>query len=66
VDVKKIKIPFLSKVFPKISHFSHSLITDLNNKKFHHRLAPLSIISEDSFSKPLLYINYLNPKIIFY
>jgi len=63
VDVKKVKIPFLSKISLKTSYFSHSLITDLNNNKFYHRIAPFSMISDDSFSKPLLYINYLNPEI---
>jgi len=63
VDVKKVKIPFLSKIPLKISYFSHSLITDLANKKFYHRITPYSIVSDDSFSKPLLYINYLNPEI---
>src|ERR1035437_6928793 len=56
VDVKKVKIPFLSKVPLKTSYFSHSLLSDLNNKKFTHRIAPFSLISEDSFSKPSLYI----------
>ncbi len=63
VDVKKVKIPFLSKIPLKTSYFSHSLITDLNTKKFYHRIAPFSMISDDSFSKPLLYINYLNPEV---
>jgi len=63
VDVKRVKIPFLSKIPLKTSYFSHSLLTDLKNKKFYHRIAPFSIISDDSFSKPLLYINYLNPEI---
>jgi len=63
VDVKKVKIPFLSKVPLKTSYFSHSLVTDLANKKFYHRIAPFSMISDDSFSKPLLYINYLNPEV---
>ena len=63
VDVKKVKIPFLSKIPLKTSYFSHSLITDLNNKKFYSRIAPFSMISDDSFSKPLLYINYLNPEV---
>ena len=63
VDVKKVKIPFLSKIPLKISYFSHSLVTDLANKKFYHRITPFSVISDDSFSKPLLYINYLNPEI---
>jgi len=63
VDVKKVKIPFLSKVPLKILYFSHSLLTDLANKKFYHRIAPYSVISDDSFSKSLLYINYINPEI---
>ena len=61
VDVKKVQIPFLSKVPLKTSYFSHSLLSDLNHKKFNHKIAPFSLISEDSFSKPQLYINYINP-----
>jgi len=63
VDVKKVKIPFLSKIPLKISYFSHSLITDLKNRAFSHRISPFSIISDDSFSKPLLFVNYINPGI---
>ncbi len=63
VDVKKVKIPFLSKIPLKTSYFSHSLISDLKNKKFYHKISPFSIISDDSFSKPWLYINYINPEI---
>jgi len=63
VDVKKVKIPFLSKIPLKTSYFSHSLLTDLSNKSFLHKITPFSIISEDSFSKPLLYVNYINPEI---
>lgn len=62
-DVKKAKIPFLSKIPLKTSYFSHSLVSDLKHKTFYHRIAPFSVISDDSFSKPLLYINYLNPEI---
>ena len=63
VDVKRVKIPFLSKIPLKTSYFSHSLVSDLRHKSFHHRIAPFSVISDDSFSKSLLYINYLNPEI---
>jgi len=63
VDVKKVKIPFLSTIPLKTSYFSHSLISDLKQKRFFHRIAPFSVISDDSFSKPLLYINYINPEI---
>ena len=64
VDVKRVKIPFLRNIPRKISYFSHSIISDINNKIFNHRIAPLSLISDDSFSKPLLYINYINPTVI--
>jgi predicted secreted hydrolase len=63
VDVKKIKIPFLSKIPLKTSYFSHSFISDLRKKSFNHRTTPLSFISDDSFSKDLLYINYVNPTV---
>ena len=60
VDVKRVKIPFLSKIPMQTAYFSHSLISDIKNKNFHHRITPLSLLSADSFSKPFLYINYLN------
>ncbi len=63
VDVKRAKVPFLSKIPLKISHFSHSLVTNLHYKSFHHRIAPFSMVSDDSFSKPRLYVNYINPEI---
>ncbi len=63
VDIPKVKIPFLSKIPLKTSYFSHSLVTDINNKKFYHRISPFSIVSSGSFSKPLLYIKYFNPEI---
>ena len=63
IDVKEVKIPFLSKIPLKTSYFSHSLVSDINHNNFQHRIAPFSIIADDSFSKPLLYLNYLNPEI---
>jgi predicted secreted hydrolase len=63
IDVKRVKIPFLSRIPLKISYFSHSLISDLTNQDFNHRIAPFSIISDDSFSRPPLYINYINPEV---
>ena len=65
-DVKKIKIPFLSKILLKSRiplktiYFSHSLLSDIREKKFYPSINYLSFISKDSFSKPLLFINYLN------
>ncbi len=62
-DVKKAKIPFLNKIPLKTSYFSHSLISDHKEKKCQRRISLFSIISKDSFSKPLFYINYINPEI---
>ena len=62
-DVKKVKIPFLSKIPLKTIYFSHSLISDISRKTFYHKIAPFSVVSDDSFSKPLLFLNYINPEI---
>lgn len=65
-NVKKIKIPFLSKIILKSKiplktiYFCHSLISDIKEKKFYPFIDYFSFISKDSFSKPLLFINYLN------
>jgi predicted secreted hydrolase len=59
-DVEKVKIPFISKVPLKTIYFSHSLLSDINRNIFFHKISPLSIVSDDSFSRPSLYINYIN------
>jgi len=61
-DATKVKIPFLKVPF-KTVHFSHSLLSDIKNKKFYSEINPVSIISTDSFSKPLLFINYTQPSL---
>jgi len=55
VDVKRVKIPFLSKIPLKTVYFSHSLLSDIKNKDFYSEINPISIVSRDSFSKPLLF-----------
>ncbi|OGZ06082.1 MAG: hypothetical protein A2845_01555 [Candidatus Lloydbacteria bacterium RIFCSPHIGHO2_01_FULL_49_22] len=63
VDMKKVKRPFLSRLRIKTAYFSHFSLSDLTNKSFNQRIAPLSLVSDDSFSKPLLYISYINPTV---
>ena len=63
VDVKKIRAPFLSKMPLGTAYCSHALLSDVPRRRFEHRIAPISIVSDDSFSKRLLFINYLNPEI---
>jgi len=65
VDVNRVKIPFLKSPFNK-SYFSHSLLSDLTNNKFYPNVNPLSLVSTDSFSKPLLFINYASPALAGY
>lgn len=62
VDVNKVKIPFLKVPF-KTAYFSHSLLSDIKENKFYPEVNPLSIVSTDSFSKPLLFINYTSPSL---
>lgn len=62
VDVKRVNIPFLKLPF-KTAYFSHSLISDIKNKKCYREVNPLSVVSADSFSKPLLFINYTSPSL---
>ena len=41
-------------------HFAHSVISDILNKKSYKEIQNLSLVSEDSFAKDLLFINYEN------
>ncbi len=61
VDTKKVKLPSLARTPFKTAYFSHALLVDIARKKLARRIAPLSVISDDSFSRPELCINYFNP-----
>ena len=56
-DTKKVDIPFLIKA-PKEIYLYHSLLSNLKTRRFHPRINYHSSISEDSFTKLLLYVNY--------
>ena len=60
---QKAKIPFLGKIPFKDSYFSHSFLADIKNDAVYSRVRPLSIISKDSFSKPLFFVNYTHPSL---
>jgi len=60
-DLKKLKISFLNKVPLKTIYFSHSILSDIKHRKFYPKIDYVSLISKDSFSKSLLFINYINP-----
>ncbi|MDP2907138.1 MAG: lipocalin family protein [Nanoarchaeota archaeon] len=60
-DVKKVKIPFLKIVPFQTVYFSHSVLLNVKTKKFYPRVNYVSLVSKDSFSKPLLFVNYTDP-----
>ncbi len=61
---KKIKIPFIKGVPVETLYFSHSLVTDIKCKNFYPHIDYVSLVSKDSFSGPLLNVNYINPIIV--
>jgi len=60
VKGKKVRLPFL-KVPVKELFFSHSILYDLENKKIIREMLPIVVLSEDSFQKKDLFINYYFP-----
>lgn len=61
VDNKKVGIPVLSRIPIKTVYFAHSLLTDIDNQKFEENIEYFSVISRDSFKRPLMFVNFLNP-----
>ncbi len=67
VNINKVNIPH---ILPHLIedhfkngeyiHFAHSVISDISNKKNYKEIQHISLISKDSFTKELLYINYKN------
>lgn len=64
VNVKKVNIPFLKKAPFKTLYFSHYLLSDIKTKRYYPNINYVSLISNDSFSKPLLFVNYIDPLIL--
>jgi len=58
-DAKKIGLPFLRVPFKK-TYFSHSLLSDVKRQKFYPKVSYISLISNDSFKQPLLFVNYVD------
>ena len=71
VNVNKVNIPHIlphivEENFKrgKYIHFAHSVISDMEKKKSYKEIENISLISEDSFKKELLFINYKNSNIL--
>lgn len=60
VDNKRVKIPFLSKIPLKTIYFFHSIVCDLASGRHYTTVAPISFVSRDSFTRPFLFVNFLN------
>jgi predicted secreted hydrolase len=60
-DAKKVNLPFLPKRSFDTVYFSHSILANLKTKKAYTVIDYFDIISEDSLSDSLLFVNYANP-----
>ncbi len=60
-DKKRVSIPFLGGT-KKYIYFSHHLLSNIKKKKFYFKIIPRAMVSRDSFSKPLLFVNYTSPE----
>lgn len=63
-DIKRVNIPIFNpfKSFKNIPYVysGHSIVSDIDGQKSHKDLHTISLMSRDSFTRPLLYANYLN------
>jgi len=71
VDLQKSAIPFLKHLpqsMPLTSRkhvcFAHSVLSDIDRQKNYKAVQNISLVSDDSFNKELLFINYINPFIL--
>ncbi len=71
VNLNKVKIPHLAphlleNIFSRgeYIHFAHSVVSDISKNRSYKEIQNISLISEDSFKKGLLYINYRNAHLI--
>ncbi len=60
-NLKEVKLPIFSNIPLKTLYFTHSLLSDLKEKKFYPSIKYIVIPSKDSFSKEKLFINYTDP-----
>jgi predicted secreted hydrolase len=56
---KELKLPFFKVPLSK-AYFSHSIVSDIKKQKFYPTIDYVSLLSGDSFKKPLLFINYID------
>jgi predicted secreted hydrolase len=65
-DVKKVNIPYLKNFAGRMKTsryvtFAHSVMADLTGKKSYKEIQNVSLSSRDSFTKPLFFVDYIDP-----
>jgi predicted secreted hydrolase len=65
VDVRRANVPFPMQPLRNLKKISyiysgHSIVSDIDGQKSHKDLHTISLMSRDSFTRPLLYANYLD------
>ena len=65
-DAKRVNIPYLKSIFSRGTRgkhvlFAHSMFADLGKKRTEKNVQNISFASRDSFSRPLFYVQYLDP-----
>lgn len=70
-DVDNVGIPYLKKLHLKhagqkesYGYFAHSIVTDICSQKNYKDIQNISLVSNDSFSRERLFVEYINPVII--
>ncbi len=64
LNLKRVDLPFIKKIPINYVYSAHSILSDLTHKKVYPSIDYIVVVSKDSFSKPLLFINYTNPLMI--
>ena len=62
-DSRRVRIPFI-KVPLKDIYFSHSILSDVTSQKFYPVVDYISLVSRQSFTRPLLFVEYVNTDVI--
>jgi len=60
INIPFLKVPLKQSRF-KYIYFAHSVISDITKQKSYKEIQDISFLSNDSFKRPLLYLNYFNP-----
>lgn len=56
--IPSLKNPFRSAPY---AYFAHAVVSDIARKKSYKDIQPICRVSRDSFRRPLLFVDYMNP-----